>query len=42
MGPGLEGTARLVVVWQAYQAVPAPSSVGLALLGGLLVARRRR
>lgn len=34
MGPGMEGSARLVVVWEAFMAVPEPATVALLLLGG--------
>ncbi len=42
MGPGMEGNARLIVQWAAFQAVPAPGSAALLALSGLLAARRRR
>jgi hypothetical protein len=33
MGPGMEGTARLVVQWAAFQAIPTPGAAGLLALG---------
>lgn len=42
MGPGMEGTVRLVVQYAAYQAIPAPASAGLLAIGGLVALRRRR
>jgi hypothetical protein len=42
LGPGLEGNARLVVTYTAFQAVPAPGAAGLLAGLGLLAARRRR
>lgn len=42
MGPGMEGTARLVVQWQAFRAIPTPGSAALLGLGTLVIARRRR
>jgi hypothetical protein len=42
MGPGFEGTARLVVEWQAFRAIPTPGGVALAMGGLVLAARRRR
>lgn len=42
MGPGMEGTARLVVEWQAFVAVPAPGSVVVFGLGMVAASRRRR
>jgi hypothetical protein len=42
LGPGLEGNARLVVQWAAFQAVPTPGSVALLGLAGLAATRRRR
>jgi MYXO-CTERM domain-containing protein len=42
MGPGMEGNARLVVQWAAFQAVPTPGAAGLFGLALLGVGRRRR
>jgi hypothetical protein len=42
MGPGLEGSVRLVVEWAAFRAVPTPGAAALLALGGLLTSRRRR
>lgn len=42
MGPGMEGVARLVVEWQAFQAIPAPGAGALLALGMIVGTRRRR
>ncbi|MBL0926098.1 MAG: hypothetical protein IBJ11_00395 [Phycisphaerales bacterium] len=42
MGPGMQGTARLVVQWAAFRAIPAPGAAVLFGLAGLMAARRRR
>jgi hypothetical protein len=42
MGPGMEGTARLVVQWQAFRAIPTPGAAALLGLGTLAMTRRRR
>lgn len=42
IGPGFEGTARLVVRWEAFVAIPTPGSAALLALGGLVASRRKR
>lgn len=42
MGPGFEGTARLVVQFETFRAVPTPGAAGLLALAGVMAARRRR
>lgn len=42
MGPGYEGTARLVVEWAEFRAVPTPGAAALLGLGGVMAFRRRR
>jgi hypothetical protein len=42
IGPGMEGNARLIVTWAAYQAIPAPGSVALIAIGAGVIAHRSR
>jgi hypothetical protein len=43
MGPGMQGFGRLVVQWQAFQAVvPTPGAAALLGMGALVAGRRRR
>jgi hypothetical protein len=42
IGPGMEGNARLVVRWEAFQAIPTPGVTALLGLGAMAMLRRRR
>lgn len=42
IGPGFEGTARLVVEWQAFRAIPTPGAAAVLGLAALAAGRRRR